>query len=236
VAFVFCTFAIKKNNRYMNLIVFDIDGTMTLSEQHHLGAFQDAMNGVGVMNIDDDWKSYKHITDTHIFKHNYIAQFGHEPDEDTLALLEELLLDSIQEFVSPLEMPGAKQIVNTVKAHPNYAFAYATGSLYTPAQYKLDETGIHYHQDILIGANGFDSREEIVNAAIEAAKKYHRVDHFDKIISAGDGLWDLQTAKNLELLFLGIGAKNMDAFTDLGAKYCEENWLEIDMEYLDGVL
>jgi len=220
----------------MNLIVFDIDGTMTLSEKHHLGAFQDAMNGVGVMNIDDNWKSYQHITDTHIFKHNYIVQFGHEPDEDTIALLEELLLDSIQEFVSPLEMPGAKQIVNTVKDHHNYAFAYATGSLYTPAQYKLDKAGIHYHKDILIGANGFERREEIVTAAIEAAKKRHGVNHFDKIISAGDGLWDLQTAKNLDLHFLGIGTKNQDEFTTLGAKHCRENWLEIDVEYLDSII
>jgi len=219
----------------MNLIVFDIDGTMTLSEQHHLGAFEDAMHSVGVLNIDNDWQSYKHITDTHIFKHNYKAQFGHEPDEMTMGLLEELMMDFIQAFVPPQEVPGAKRIVDLVKHNSDYAFAFATGSLYAPAQYKLDETSIDYHKDLLKAANGFDSREEIVNAAIEAAKKHNRVDQFDKIISAGDGLWDLQTANNMDLIFLGVGEKNQEAFLQNGVEHSLVDWTTADISYLDSL-
>jgi len=219
----------------MKLIILDIDGTMTLSEQHHLGAFEDAMRAVGVMNIDDNWQSYKHITDTHIFKHNYVAQFGMEPDENTLSLLEELMMDLIQEFVPPQEVPGAKAFVEMLKSNTDYAFAFATGSLYEPAKYKLDETGIYYMEDILLTSNGLDSREEIVSAAIEAAKKHYKVDHFEKIISAGDGMWDLQTARNLDLEFFGMGDKNKEAFKEEGLAFYEENWLEVGLEYLDAM-
>jgi len=219
----------------MNLLILDIDGTMTLSEQHHLGAFEDAMRGVGVMNIDDDWKKYDHITDTHIFKHNYKAQFGEEPDDSIVELLEELMMDFIQEFVPPQEIPGAKQIVELVQRSSDYVFAYATGSLYGPAKFKLDETGIPYHEDILISSNGLDSREEIVMAAIEAAKRHYKIEKFEKIISAGDGLWDVSTARNLNLPFLGIGNKNQEKFKEEGVNFFIEDWEGVDIAYLNGI-
>ena len=219
----------------MKLIILDIDGTMTLSEHHHQSAFLDGLNAVGIQEVNQDWASYKHITDTYIFKENYIAQFGVEPDEETYSLLEELIADNIQAFVPPKEVPGAKAFVEMLKNNADYAFAYATGSLYAPAKYKLDETGIFYTEDILIGSNGLESREEIVSSAIEAAKKHYQVDHFEKIISAGDGMWDLKTAQNLGLYFLGIGEKNEKAFTEENVKFYRKDWEEINVDYLNGV-
>jgi len=220
----------------MKLIILDIDGTMTLSEQHHLSAFLDGMQGVGVQEVNTNWGGYEHITDTFIFKENYRAQFGEDPDEAVLELLEELITDSILEFVPPKEVPGAKVFVEMIQKSDDYVFVYATGALNAPAKYKLDETGISYEDSIMIGSNGYDTREEIVTAAIEAAKSHYKVDDFEKIISAGDGMWDLTTARNLDLPFLGIGAKNRDKFVAEGAQFFRDDWIGVDREYLDVIV
>lgn len=219
----------------MNLIILDIDGTMTLSEQHHLSAFIDGMQGVGIQEVNTNWAGYQHITDTFIFKENYRAQFGEDPGEEVLDLLEELITDSILEFVSPKEVPGAKAFVDMIRKSDDYVFAYATGALYAPAKYKLDETGIFYEESILIGSNGYDTREEIVTAAIEAAKSHYKINEFEKIISAGDGMWDLSTARNLDLSFFGIGDKNKDKFIAEGAQFFRDDWIGVDVSYLDGI-
>ncbi len=220
----------------MNLLILDIDGTMTQSESHHLGAFEDAMRSVGIQEINTNWEKYTHITDTHVFKENYIAQFGVEPDEMTFELLEEIMTSNIQEFVAPVELPGARQVVEMLKAHPNFHFAYATGSLYTPAKYKLEETNIYFKEELLMGCNGYESREEIVTAAIDAAKAKYGVSEFDNILSVGDGVWDLKTARNLGLAFLGMGEKNQEVFAKEGVKYAVKNWEEVDVAYLQRIL
>ena len=87
----------------------------------------------------------------------------------------------------------------------------------------------------MIGSNGYDTREEIVTAAIEAAKEHYKIDTFEKIISAGDGMWDLSTARNLELPFLGIGDKNKDKFVAEGAQFFRDDWIGVDVSYLDSI-
>jgi phosphoglycolate phosphatase-like HAD superfamily hydrolase len=74
------------------------------------------------------------------------------------------------------------------------------------------------------------SREEIVNSAIEKAKKYYNVDEFQKIISVGDGIWDLKTARNLGIHFLGIRDKNLADFKKENIKSHISNWMSFDFD------
>ena len=220
----------------MNLLILDIDGTMTQSGDHHLTAFKDAMHAVGIQEINTNWEQYTHITDTHVFTKNYIAQFGEEPDEMTFELLEEIMTSNIQEFVPPVELPGARQAVELLKAHPDFHFAYATGSLFEPAKYKLDETNIYYKEELLMGCNGYESREEIVTAAIDAAKEMYGVSEFENVLSVGDGIWDMKTAKNLNLKFLGIGEEYKEVFANEGVKHFVDDWMGVDIDYLRSIL
>jgi len=55
----------------MNLIVFDIDETLTMSDYHHKVAYLKTMEEIGVTEINQDWKNYKHHTDSYILKVNY---------------------------------------------------------------------------------------------------------------------------------------------------------------------
>ena len=79
--------------------------------------------------------------------------------------------------------------------------------------YKLQKIGLKNQDHLIAAANNFLSREEIVNHAISIAEKENNI-KFDKIISLGDGVWDLKTAQNLNLEFIGIGEKNYEFFKE----------------------
>src|SRR2546426_412587 len=49
------------------------------------------------------------------------------------------------------------------------------------------------------------SRESIVKTAIARASVFYRCQQFERIVSVGDAVWDLQTAKQLGLPFIGVG-------------------------------
>ena len=55
----------------MNLIVFDIDDTLTKSEDQHQFAFVNTMKEFGISKINQNWKDYEHHTDSFILKENY---------------------------------------------------------------------------------------------------------------------------------------------------------------------
>ena len=58
-----------------NLIVFDIDDTLTKSEYQHQKAYVDTMIDFGISEINQDWKSYENVTDSFILKENYEMNF-----------------------------------------------------------------------------------------------------------------------------------------------------------------
>jgi phosphoglycolate phosphatase-like HAD superfamily hydrolase len=45
-----------------------------------------------------------------------------------------------------------------------------------------------------------------LQSAVSKAQTLYRQDHFARIVSVGDGSWDVRTARNLRLPFLGIGS------------------------------
>jgi phosphoglycolate phosphatase-like HAD superfamily hydrolase len=52
------------------------------------------------------------------------------------------------------------------------------------------------------------SREEIVWTAISKSLAHYRQKRFEKIVSIGDGIWDVRAAARLELPFLGVGSED----------------------------
>jgi phosphoglycolate phosphatase-like HAD superfamily hydrolase len=110
---------------------------------------------------------------------------------------------------------------------------YATGSLLKTAQYKLDQIGISYTEKQLIASNHLFEREHIVSTAIESARNFYGVPSFHKIISVGDGLWDLKTANNLNLSFIGIGDLNRNVLLQNGAKIILSDFSEMDLKMLE---
>lgn len=220
----------------MNLIVFDIDDTLTKSEYQHQLAYVSAMRDLGILNINQNWSEYKHHTDSYILKKNYENNFL-IPFEMKLVVPIEIRMTAIMLTLEPVEaIRGAQHFVDYVRHEKNYAVAFATGSLLQPALLKLQQAGIWHEKELIAASNHFYQREAIVADAIERAKQYYDVVAFENIISIGDGLWDWRTAQNLNVHFIGVGMKNFEDFIQAKIKIHTEHWESFDFEHAEETL
>jgi phosphoglycolate phosphatase-like HAD superfamily hydrolase len=88
---------------------------------------------------------------------------------------------------------------------PDWKVAIASGSWKAAAKLKLRAAGINPEQFPSAFADDGFSREEILKAAIVNAQHQYQLEDFDSVVSIGDGVWDVRTARNLSFPFLGIG-------------------------------
>lgn len=212
----------------MNLIVFDIDDTLTQSASKHQLAFVAAMKAIGITDINQNWNTYKHHTDSYILKENYENSLKNRFDPALLDDFESRMI-AIMSTLEPVQaISGAGKFVDFLRHEKKYALAFATGSLLQPAILKLEQAGIWYEEELVVAANRFYERELIVSEAIEKARQYYEVSDFENIISIGDGIWDMKTAINLNLSFIGVGMKNYADFVQEGIAVYTEDWTHFD--------
>lgn len=203
--------------RKKSLIVFDIDGTLTDSVKAHQKAFRETLFQIGVSEINSEFKSFKHHTDSFIAKEIY-EQNQNEPfSKERAELFEKGLTERIK-LTSFKEIRGAKSLLDTLELDSEFGICYATGSLRNAAKHKLNSIGIQYEDWQLVASDRIYERENILRKAILNSSKHYDIETFDRIISVGDGLWDLLTAKNLKIEFIGVGEKNKDVLIQNGAK------------------
>ena len=147
---------------------------------------------------------------------------------DFIPSFEEKMTASILKLPKTDEIKGASTIVDFFMKETDYAICFATGSLLEPAFVKLAQASINFVPDLVEASNTLYSRERIVQSAIKKAKQYFKVDAFKNIISVGDGIWDLKTARNLEIHFLGIRDKNLVDFKQANIKSHITDWSNFD--------
>ena len=197
-----------------HLIVFDIDGTLTDSAELHGKAFVKAIKKLGVEEINHSFYEFEHHTDHYIAKYIYEAWHDHEFDTTKLDLIEqELHAEMKQAMIKEIE--GAIALLDFLESHPNYHFSFATGSLLAPAKLKMEALN-RPSSALLSTSNKHESRESIVRDSIEKARAEYGSHDYKTITAVGDGMWDLRTARNLELNFVGIGEKYKEELTNLG--------------------
>lgn len=213
-----------------NLIVFDIDNTLTKSDDQHIIAYTSSMKAIGIHEINQNWKEYEHHTDSYILKVNYENNLTKRFDLDLIKDFEKNMVEIMQTLAPVQEIEGAKRFVEYLKNEKNYALSFATGSLLQPAILKLEQANVWHDQELIAASNQFYDRESIVSSAIEKARKYYNVTEFDNIISIGDGIWDMKTARNLNLEFIGVGLENYDDFQKENIDVHTENWVKFDFE------
>lgn len=214
-----------------NLLVFDIDGTLLDSEATHQTGFVKGLHAIGVEYVNTDWESYTHLTDSYIAKQNYEIDVNRGFSQHTLDWFQDEFFNYIKD-AEVAEIPGANSFLNYIEEQTNYAMCFATGSLHKPAVHKLNKAQISYNDAVLVTSNNYLTREEIVLAAIQKAKDYYQVNTFERIISLGDGIWDVKTAKNLNLEFIGIGKGNKEKLHEIGVKHHFENFENFDKKLL----
>lgn len=213
-----------------NLIIFDIDDTLTQSEEQHQTAYVNTMLEFGISKINQNWKSYANVTDSYILKENYEANFEKAFDFSFIPSFEEKMTQAMLAMKKTSSIDGANEAVDYFMNETDYAICFATGSLLAPAMLKLEQAEINFIPELVEASNEIYTREAIVTSAKEKAKNYFQVDDFNHVISVGDGIWDLRTAKNLGVHFLGIRDKNLIDFQQEGIKSHITDWNNFDFE------
>jgi len=217
----------------MNLAIFDIDGTLT--ETNHIDdiCFLQALTDAhSITDVSTDWAGYQHTTDSAIFSAIFQERFHRPPEaaewqkftDRFFCLLEENLVKDPSLFA---EIAGASSMLHRLNQEPDWRVAIASGGWRISAALKLKVADIEIDNFPGSFADDGFSREEILQSAVSKAEMGYRQSHFERIVSVGDGLWDVRTARNLKYPFLGIGCGDYEKILRrAGATHVIENFAD----------
>jgi len=185
----------------MRIALFDIDGTLTESNEIDSICFADAFRDVFGVAIDTDWDSYQHTTDRGIVVEALRRARGREADAQEIALHRTRFVQLLGERMTELnEIPGAAAFLDQVQAR-DWRVVLCTGAWSESARLKLLRaelpTGLP-----LASCDDDIAREEILRRGFALAGGGDG----DVIVSFGDAPWDVRAAANLRLPFIGIAA------------------------------
>ncbi|MDQ0418380.1 phosphoglycolate phosphatase-like HAD superfamily hydrolase [Croceifilum oryzae] len=216
------------------LFVFDIDGTLTESNDLHQRVYLESLKAFGYERINPDWGGYQHYTDSHIFYEN--GRFNQmQVTSSDLTVFERQFHQIYLEYRKHSEIheiPGAGDFLHHLSAE-GIPFCFATGSLRSAAEDKLAIFSDIDCVPVLSTATEGITREEIVKSGIEKAKQTYQISHFEQIISIGDGMWDYRTAHNLDLQFVGVAqGEQREQLIRLGAEHIIPHFQGIQVKEL----
>ncbi|GJD21067.1 hypothetical protein RIVM261_060230 [Rivularia sp. IAM M-261] len=193
----------------MKLVILDIDGTLTKTNDVDTECFVQAFNDVfGITQINTDWSTYGHTTDSGITLQIFHEQFDRAPSQEELSMLQDCFVELLNQRYSTnsdmfAEIPGASVILHKISLLLDWKIALATGGWRLSALMKLQAAGLDVTKFPIATADDSYSREVIVTTAIERAKQAYNQQEFEKIVCVGDGIWDVLTAIQLQLPFVG---------------------------------
>lgn len=216
-------YALSKSINNVDLIVFDVDGTLTATNEVDSRCFARALRDTFGINISTQWQAYAHITDSGITHHNFVEHFGRPPTaveldrfrERFLALLEQRWRQAPFDFA---QVPGVSKALARIAHQQRYKTAIASGGWRASALFKLAKAGLNTGRFPAAFADDAQERENIARMAISRAQAHYGW-HFRRIIFVGDADWDMTTAARLGIAFVGIAHhKEESTLRGAGAK------------------
>jgi phosphoglycolate phosphatase-like HAD superfamily hydrolase len=196
----------------MHLVLFDIDGTLTLTEEVDSRCYLCALaEALGTTDFDTDWANYRDVTDSGIASVLLEAHHGEPPSSRQLDAVRERFVALLeQEFAHDpavcRAVPGAAAILAALTERTGFAVGLATGGSLESARLKLRHAGLGELQFPLASAGDACAREVIMELAAERVAARRGVLGFESIVYVGDGVWDVKAAKRLGWHFVGVGS------------------------------
>ncbi len=207
----------------MELVIFDIDGTLTDTKKVDDKCFVKAFKQTFDIEITAlDWGVTKNVTDWGLTEEVVEMVYGRKPTEKEyekmLTNFMTLLKNEKQENPSQFqEITGAVSFYHYIINQTDYKVGIATGSWEKSALLKLESIGIEVDGVAFSNSDYHISREGITLHTIEQLQRKHKEDITD-IVYFGDGIWDYNTCKNLGIRFIGIDILNDEKLKNIGAK------------------
>ena len=218
----------------MKLAVFDLDGTLTATNAVDDDCFVRALRIVFDIDlINTNWTAYSHVTDAGVMAVAFGQNHGRDPEPAEISSFIECFVALLNEECSIRpdlfgEIPGAVAFLAAIRHHPEWRAAIATGGWERSARFKMTAAGINADGIAASFAEAGPAREMIVEAAISKAGAKYGTD-FQKIVLVGDAIWDVRTARQLGLPFVGVGSGEEAALLrNAGANAVVENFLNYE--------
>jgi phosphoglycolate phosphatase-like HAD superfamily hydrolase len=208
----------------MNLVMFDIDGTLTGTNDVDSRCFVQAVEDVlGIRNIDAEWDHYAHATDEGCLQEIVARNSLHPVNPADLKRVRERHFQLLRQSASSDEslfqvIPGAREMLVDLQARKNITVAFATGAWLESAIIKLTHARIDLNNIPLATSSDAISRGQIMQISEERANKTGKV--FTTRIYVGDAVWDVQAAIGLGYHFIGVASgPEADALRSKGATW-----------------
>jgi phosphoglycolate phosphatase-like HAD superfamily hydrolase len=193
----------------MQLVVFDVDGTLTDTTEVDAACFRQALADIVGRDINPGWAAYPSPTDAAITRHVYRTALGRDASAgelDTmrqrfLALLDAALTER-PERCAPI--PGAVTALARLAHDAQWRVAIATGCWRPSALRKLAHAGFAVATLPAAFAEDGPTRPQIIETAVVRAR-FQYGEAFSGVVCVGDAPWDVAAARELAYAFVGIG-------------------------------
>jgi phosphoglycolate phosphatase-like HAD superfamily hydrolase len=191
----------------MQLVIFDIDGTLTQTMKADEECFLRSLAQVcGFSNVDSDWSRYKHTTDLGIFREIHQTLTGRLPSASETSRFREhfiALLARASSGVAFAAVTGAPLLLSRLADSEEHRVALATGAWLDSARLKMASAGLCYDDYPAASSDDAFDRESIIRLSMQrAAERYGTL---SSAVYIGDGVWDACACRNLGIPFVGIG-------------------------------
>ncbi|POZ60846.1 HAD family hydrolase [Chromobacterium alticapitis] len=210
----------------MQLLMFDIDGTLTRSYQYDQEVFAEAVSEVvGAPFHDTDWHGYARITSDGVTE-EVLLRMG--ADASRAAMVKRAMMRRLHERrrSSPSEfiaISGAAAFLRSLMGQRDIAVAIATGCWREEAMFKLEASDIDASAIAMSCSEDGEHRTDIMRHACSQALAVTGQDRFERVVYLGDGLWDWRASCELGFEFVGIGDR-IAALKDAGAAHCHADF------------
>ena len=206
------------------LVIFDIDGTLTNTNETDHKAFEKAYMELYDLDVSGlDWEEVEDYTDTGIAKHVFEVVIGRTCGPVDLRKIKKKVYDNLVELYNEsesnfAEVKGATDFIEFLKSRDEICLAIATGCWEHTANFKLNVSGIDYEELPIANSDNDISRVGITKHVIELAKQQYDCSKFDDVIYIGDGAWDVKMAQSLGIRLIGVDVHSNGRLKELGVQ------------------
>ena len=222
----------------MIFVIFDIDGTLTNTKRVEDKCFKKAFKETFNINIDrQKWEDINYVTDWGITEEIIQREMNRLPSPlEYLRMISNFMtnlsMERAYDETQFLEVAGAKSFFDHLNLIDEIQVGIATGSWEQSALFKLDLINLDVSGVSFSNSSFHKSREAITLDVVSQLRI--KSGNPERIIYFGDGEWDFQSCKNLEIEFVGIDVENDGKLRKIGAPFVFADYLNIK-EILDKI-
>jgi phosphoglycolate phosphatase-like HAD superfamily hydrolase len=214
----------------LNLVVFDIDGTLTDTMKSDLDWYLRALKDEFDVDasettvVEDDL-----VTDSGFARALFRKARGGDLSDADIERLKARFMSYLEEAIrlDPgliQEIPGAAHLLDLLNVSARWRAAVATGCWERSATYKLQHSGLYRPAIPMATCEDAPRRSAIVRLAIQRGLDAYSVDQFERIVLVGDRPWDVRVAAMLRYPFIGIDSDR--TLASAGAATVVQDYLE----------